>query len=466
MIRPSISYIGLPALILAGSLIFIRQLTPAFRAGTQTQDHPVIALTLAIALAGIAWMTFIPLLRRTPLAHRIIIPSIILLGLILRIIFFGTHPVYEDDFKRYLWDGAVTAIGENPYRYSPTEVFNAGAEGVSSVPELARLAVLSNDNNFITGQINSPDLTTIYPPASQLVFALAHIIAPFKPWGLQVVFLGAEILGLLALLMGLHTRNLPLSWGGLYWLNPIVIFTTYNGLHMDVLLVAPILAALMWAGKRPLRSAFMLSLAAAIKLWPLLLAPVLFRNLRNKPLAYAAIATLITGLTILSLLPMALSLNESAGLLAYSANWTNSSFLFPGLRNILGLFIDDPNRAARFIIAAIVTSVSLWLGFIAPKNPKHIPLHLLLLSASFVLLSPTGYPWYFIWFIMFLPFTLQHWSCRGLGLLTVGAAVYFARFKLGEAGHYDFYTRVLLPLEFSLPLLVLAWDGLKAKRNV
>lgn len=411
-------------------------------------------------------MAFIPALRRAATLPRAALPVILLLGLALRLLFFGSSPVYENDYKRYLWDGAVTAQGANPYEYSPAQIFEASQPGASSVPELATLAVLSNKNDRITGQINSPKLTTIYPPAAQGVFLLAYIIAPFKLWSLKLVFLAAELLGLLALLMGLRARGLPLAWNALYWLNPVIIFTTYNGLHMDILLVAPLLAALLWAGRSPLKTALMLSLAAAIKLWPLLLAPILFRQWRRNPIVYFGMAGLIAALTLLSLMPMLLSLNESAGLLAYSANWTNSSFLFPGLRDIIGLFLEDPNRGARIVIAALLTVMSLWFGFISPQNIDTIPVHLLLLSASFIFLSPTGYPWYFIWFLMFLPFTLQHWSTRGLALLTVGAAAYFARYKIGEAGHYVYYTRVLLPLEFGLPMLVLMWDGMKARRNV
>jgi len=171
------------------------------------------------------------------------------------------------------------------------------------------------------------------------------------------------------------------------------------------------MAALLWSGRHPIRVAVMLSLAAAVKIWPLLLAPVLFRQWRSRPVFYVGIAVFIGALTLLSLLPMLLSLQPSSGLTAYSANWTNSSFLFPGIRDGFGLFMDNPDRTARYCIA-------------------------------------------------------NHWSARGLALLTLGAAAYFARFKIGEAGHYDIYTNILLPLEFSIPMLVLAWDGLKARRHV
>jgi len=59
--------------------------------------------------------------------------------------FFGSQPIYENDYKRYLWDGAVAASGESPYIYSPDEIYEASHPGASSRPALARLAVMSNE---------------------------------------------------------------------------------------------------------------------------------------------------------------------------------------------------------------------------------------------------------------------------------------------------------------------------------
>ncbi|MDB2438645.1 glycosyltransferase 87 family protein [Hellea sp.] len=443
----------------------LRWLTPAFGSGSVTADHPVISLAIAMTIAAIAWFVLLPLMRTLKTPPRHLLPFMLLLGLVLRGVFFGSDAVYENDYKRYLWDGAVVAVGSDPYHYSPTDVFDASHVGVSSTPDLAKLAVLSNQADYITGEINSPDLTTIYPPAAQGVFALAYLIAPFKTWGLAAVFLGFELLGLIALLAGLRARGQPLIWSALYWLNPVIIFTTYNMLHMDVLLVAPLLAALLWAGKRPIIGAIMLSLAAAVKIWPLLLAPVLFREWRHRPIIYISVAVLVAVLTALSLLPMLLTLKDNAGLVAYSATWENSSFLFRVVEGGLGLFTEYSDKITRIFVALSLTSMSLWLGFRSPRSSELMPVHLLLLAAALVFLSPTGYPWYFIWFLMFLPFAVHHWSARGLALLTVGATFYFVRFKLGEFEHHTFYRRVLVPLEFGVPLLVLLWDGLKARRH-
>ena len=453
------------AIFLAGALFTIRWISPAFKSGLLTVDHPVITLCSALIIAGIAWVALVGLIRKTEISGKSALAFLLLLGLGLRLVFFGSTPIYENDYKRYLWDGSVVASGENPYRFSPSDVFDAGQVGARSVPDLTRLALLSNDADFITAEINSPKLTTIYPPAAQAVFTAAYWIAPYKTWGLKLVFLIIELLGLAALLAGLRARQLPLLWSAAYWVNPIIIFTTYNGLHMDVLLVPPLMAAVLWVRRHPIRAALMLSFAAAIKIWPLLLAPVLFRIWRHRPVLYGGIAVLIGGLTLVSLAPMLLSLGSESGLGAYSANWTNSSFLFPGLRDGLGFIFENPDRIARYCIALVLTGVSLWLGFMTPPDNAHLPAHLMILTAAFVFLSPTGYPWYFIWFLMFLPFAINHWSARGLALLTIGAAAYFARFKIGESGHYDIYSKLLLPLEFGIPLLVLAWDNLKAKRD-
>ena len=463
-IRPVQSLSAL-AILLAGALFVLRWLTTEFGAGTLTLEHPVIALCSAMIVAGIAWFAMVLVLRKNPVSGRLMLAIFLLLGLVMRLIFFDSKPVYENDYKRYLWDGAVVASGENPYRFSPTEVFEAGKPGARSIPDLTWLAMKSNEADYITSEINSPTLTTIYPPAAQAVFTAAYAIAPYERWGLRLVFLIIEILGFIALIAGLRARNISLSWSAAYWLNPMIIFTTYNGVHMDVLLVAPLMAALLWVGRHPFRAGVMLSLAAAIKIWPLLLAPILFRGWRHRPAIYIGVAALVGALTLISLAPMLLTLKSDAGLAAYSANWTNSSFIFPVLRDVLGFVIDSPDRLTRYIIAVTVTVLSLWFGFVKPQNETLIPAHLMVLSAAFVFLSPTGYPWYFIWFWMFLPFALNHWSARGLALLAVGAAAYFARFRIGEEGHYDIYSKVLLPLEFGIPLLVLAWDGWKANRH-
>ncbi len=50
--------------------------------------------------------------------------AIIGVGLLSRLILIPSQPVLEDDYYRYLWDGAVTAHGYNPYVYSPLDAMD------------------------------------------------------------------------------------------------------------------------------------------------------------------------------------------------------------------------------------------------------------------------------------------------------------------------------------------------------
>jgi len=177
-VHPILSLYAL-AFILAGALLTVRWITPEFASGLQTSDHPVITLCTALIIGGLAWVGIILMIRKYPVTQIKLFTLFLLLGVALRLLFFGSTPVYENDYKRYLWDGSVVASGENPYRYSPLEVFEAGEPGASSVPDLARLAIRSNEANYITGEINSATLTTIYPPAAQAVFTAAYWIAPY-----------------------------------------------------------------------------------------------------------------------------------------------------------------------------------------------------------------------------------------------------------------------------------------------
>ena len=379
-LRPILILSALAA-ILAGALFYGLLLTPEFISNANTPEHPAKAFGAALMIAGTAWMGIVLYLRQSKVSGGLLLAACLLLGMGLRLMFFDSTPVYENDFKRYLWDGAVTATGENPYRFSPNEIHKAGKPGATSIPDLTHLAIQSNKAGHITSSINSQTLTTIYPPAAQAVFAAAYWIAPYKPWGLKLVFLLIEIIGGLALLAGLRARGLPLIWSAAYWLNPIIIFTTYNGIHMDVLLVAPILGALLVVGRHPFRAAILLSIAGSIKIWPLLLAPVLFRGWRHRPAIYIGVAVLVGGLTLVSLAPMLLSLNEKSGLATYSATWTNSSFIYPGIRDAIGLVFENADRLARYSVAIILTGFSLWLGFVKAQDTNTLPIHCLLYTS-------------------------------------------------------------------------------------
>ena len=102
-----------------------------------------------------------------------------------------TAPILEDDYFRYLWDGAVTAKGINPYKYSPEQVM----EGVD-VPE--ELVALADESGDIIHGINHPHLRTIYPPVAQAFFAISNLLGPWSLTTWKIILIVIDLLLLAA----------------------------------------------------------------------------------------------------------------------------------------------------------------------------------------------------------------------------------------------------------------------------
>jgi hypothetical protein len=232
---------------------------------------------------------------------------IVVASVAFRITLLFSDPIEEIDLYRYLWDGSATLAGVDPFRYSPAEVL-APSEGSDLSPDLARLAALRDDSpvlDKVLQRVHFGELTTIYPPVAQAVFALAAVTTPreaslsarmtvMKAW-----FVGFDLatLGLVVALLRFSGR--PVGWALAYGWCPLLIKEVANSGHLDALAaflatLALYLAARAFYGtpgeptpatrvgrRRKLigASAFTLALAAGAKLYPIVLAPLLLFSL-------------------------------------------------------------------------------------------------------------------------------------------------------------------------------------------
>ena len=457
-------YILFGAALIGAVLFFIRHLSANFYLGTTTVDHPYILFTACLIFSGVVWTFLIPAFRNwtnnnSDQSHTAwpTLGLIIALGLAFRAIFFGSIPIYEDDWNRYLWDGVVITQGESPYKYSPTEILqNHNPEHTQNLKEI------SDSHNQFLRKINNQQLTTIYPPVAQAVFALAAFIKPLNLDALRLLFLLSEAITMFMMIKALSLYDRSPLWLGLYALNPLLIFSAFNAAHMDILLAPALIGTVIAMRRHPLVAALMLSIAAAIKIWPLLLAPIIFRPWRTDLKTYISCALIVAGLSLLMLWPMLATLSENSGLAAYSTQWQRSSFLFPLLEKGLSLITKSPGDLARIIVAIILISISLWRGLISPIGEmSKRPAELMLVTLALYILSPTGFPWYLIWVLIFVPFK----PIYGLAALCALTPLYYVRFGLGELGQYSIYTNWLIPLQFGLPIIILLFEFFKRGRH-
>lgn len=454
-------YIGVA--LIGAALIVIRFLAFDFRPGTNTQQHPYNLFAGLLMGAGIVWMFFIPVLKRlssNELSHRLLF-GLLGISLLYRSLFFGSITIYEDDWNRYLWDGYMVSQGENPFAHSPQNILTEDTD-----PAFRELRQVSEDNDRFLHKINNPNLSTIYPPAAQGAFGLAALIDPFNLDALRLVFLLSEALTLFLLIKTLPLYGRSPFWVLLYAFCPLLIYSGFNASHMDILL-PPFLIGALWAVKqKPFIAGGLLAGAAAVKMWPLILAPALFLNWRRRPIIYLGIALTVAVLSAIAFWPMYQALGKTSGLQAYAQAWERSSFIFPRLQDWLLSDTQNPDRVARYIVAGLVTVAAIAVGFWPMKKQSDdkansIPARALFVTLVLYFLSPTGFPWYLIWALPFLPFAPLY----GVALLCALVPLYYVRYALGEQNNYGFYVHVLIPIQFGIPLAILLLEYNKPRMS-
>jgi len=417
-----------------------------------SRDAWITGLTLGVA--GLAWLS----LPRSLRAGEVSLLLALGVGLAMRLVYFASDPILEIDFLRYLWDGAAVQAGLNPFAVGPAEAIAGGAG-----PEWSALAAQSGG---IAEGISYGILATIYPPVAQGAFWIAYHLDPWGITGLRVVFLAAELagIGLLALLLRELGRS-P-AWVAIYWWNPLIAKEIINSAHMDALLLPALAGALLLAVRaRPVWSGAALAIAAGVKVWPLILAPVLIWQGGWRRWMSAGVVLVVA--TALIAMPVVLGrLDSQSGLVAYAGGWERNHALFGALREgfawsfwKLDMLHLDPNRITRIVVVGGIGIVAIVLGW-RMKDRAQIPAAVLTVAALLLLLSPTAYPWYYVWVLPFLCIV----PSRGLMLLGVMLSFYYLRFDMEEWGNAALFDRWIVWLEFGPVLALLAYDAITGRK--
>ena len=362
-------------------------------------------------------------------------------GLLYRALLIPTDLIIEDDIYRYLWDGKVVAHGMNPFRYSPEQVLEF-ADGESEVEyskeeeaALRRLTELlkpgvgqHNEFREIIEQINYPEVPTIYPPFSQLVFAISYYIQPGHIPTLKTLITLFEVAATVLVFLSLKELGLKRTYILIPAWCPLLLKEFANSGHHDGLAIfATGLAIFCFVKKRNILAGMAIGMGVLAKIYPGVLLIVFIRRLRLKgSLAFA-------GILLLGYLPFIGSGGLFKGLNVYASQWQYNAAVFVVVRDILvpameeeaifgGMFSetneDDSKRrsAAALLCAKAVTGLMLlvallWLALhpTAEKRPDALRASLGLGALFF--LAPVINPWYLGVLVPLLAF------CPSYGLL-------------------------------------------------
>jgi hypothetical protein len=290
----------------------------------------------------------------------------------LRVTFLFTTPVLSDDIYRYVWDGRVQREGINPYRYPP------------SAPELGHL------RDPVHEGINNKDISTIYPPMMQMVFAVSTAVSDSILW-MKATFVLVDLALIGVLLSVLVAAGLNPMRSLIYAWSPLVIVEIAGSGHNDVLMVALLMAShRAILHKRDTLSISLVTLAGYAKLMAFALLPLLARWVR--PVAWLAVP--LTSLVLL--LPyLGVGTEAFGGVRAFGLRWRANDSLFHLL-----YWATESLDIAKLIAGGLfgLVLVALIYRRVTPLRGCYIAI------GAILLLSPTVHPWYLIWLIPYLCF--------------------------------------------------------------
>lgn len=452
--------------LIAGLTLFflmalVAWLSPHFQFERSVSRMPVLWVVTALVLAGTVFTALTTVIQRTNPDWKLMC-WVVLIGLALRLVLIPSTPILEDDFYRYLWDGAVVSEGFNPYEIAPYEAL--AGKGPPELTELAR------NTPLITERINHPELTTVYPPVAEMGFMVSHWIKPWSLFAWKVILLLADgiTLGLLLTILK-HLGRSPL-WVVVYWWNPLVTKEFFNSGHVDALMIPLVLGALLLTlRRRSVSASTCLALAAGVKLWPVLLWPVVLKagtaKWRTRTLC---VFVFLTIMAVQSIPILAGSMGETSGFLTYARIWEMNDASFMIIAWVVARLGDGfamPGQwagvVARLVAGLMVVAV---VGFVCVRDrldDDRLVVAFLAITAAVFLLSPTQFPWYYAWLVPFLALR----PCFALLLLTPLLGLYYSRFYFDARGQVEVFDFGVVWLEYVPVWVLLAWYGLKRLRQ-
>ncbi len=371
-------------------------------------------------------------------------------AVIARGILITAPAVLEDDVNRYMWDGAVTRAGINPFRFAPQTVYDARIGRVLNLGEddskaLNQLATLSRtprlDHAFLG--INYPSVPTIYPPVTQLVFASGAAIAPGSVIVLKLIIVGFDLGCALALWLIMVRLKRPRRWLLVYLWNPAIIFSFAGSAHMDSIPLCLLLFAIAAVlSRRPITSGILLGAAASAKLFPLLAWPALRSRLGKS-------GTIAAGLTVtLSYLLFWIGPHMFDGLRTFATRWQINAPIFGPLAWVVG------DRPARITIAIAIIVITFVVAANRPKQPPPVMIAAIAIALSaLVLASPAVNPWYVAWLVPFAALGPRLWPA----LVAVSITVLMSYWRFVDPDSSTGLPWQLIAVQFTIPTLIAIW---------
>ncbi|MFN3997892.1 MAG: glycosyltransferase family 87 protein [Algoriphagus sp.] len=359
-------------------LLFVLAQTPRFEFG------------LTFGLFGLIFSGMVLLFFLSE--HRINRTKIFWAGILLRLAVFAFAPQWSDDVYRFLWDGELLTVRENPYLQTPREYQEAQPD---------------SDNSYLNSlfdKLNSPDYYSVYPPLNQAVFTIGAVASNGSIWNgffaLRLMLILGEIAVFYLLWKLLELFQKPSKIILLYWFNPLIILEITGNLHFEGLVLVFLLASLLALQKRKnwLSGGFW-GLAISMKLLPLMLVPAfLFFAEARKNLTFWIASFFSVILCFVWLYWDDSYLNFFQSIRLYQGKFEFNGSVYYLLREV-GFWIKGYNTIetlTKILSGATLLAIVFFSWKMKPKSLFELVDLLVLIYLIYLILQPVVHPWYII----------------------------------------------------------------------
>ena len=402
------------ALLLLGAVMMV-----LFCKGAHDQGQKRIVTFTAGAL-GVAIPYFLAswlILRARPARSTWLL--VLGFALMFRMVGLGTNAYLSTDLYRYVWDGRVQDAHINPYRYIPANknlafLRDGDHQRPATPPRWNKGDPDEDKGDVIYQNINRKTYAkTVYPPAAEVIYLAVTRISESVTC-IRITMIAFEGLAIWGLARLLGTFGLPAQRVLLYAWHPLIVWEFSGGGHVDAIMIAFVVWTLLLCRlNRPFATGVMFALAVLTKLYPVILAPALYRRWSWAWRLSAAFAATV----VLGYAPYVATYNLH-GSLGFLPRYTNEEGLQSGDRFFLLTLLPE-HGLEKFGVSAYVLFVTLvgvalaaasgWAVWRKESDELSYLRRCLCLATIFVVVLSSGYDWYYTWLVPFLCFLPYPW---------------------------------------------------------
>jgi len=304
-------------------------------------------------------------------------------------------PNTSTDSARYAWDGIVQNAGHSPYTYVPSDpaleelrtdwLFPAPVDG-ECVGERIMAVDEPGTGDLVCTAINRATVPTIYPPASELVFAGVRLVTGDSPeyWPSQLLGLLVSLGVTVLLLRALHSSGRDPRWAAIWGWSPLVATEGITNSHIDIVSALLLLvASLLVASGRRWAGGIALGASIATKLIPVIGAPAL---LGRRPWR-----VIVASVAVFLVLYIPYVVADGIQVLGYLPGYLSEEGYETGTRFIM-LSLVAPGSSSLVLAALLIAATGALVWWKTdPTNPWMG--QLIMIGVTLLVVTPR-YPWY------------------------------------------------------------------------